>query len=258
MFVSRAQQCACGIPTGRAERFRGVSARPVPQVYLNVAVMAAQPGTPLLECLLDKIEAHANRTIEVRRAFRALRSRSAAPGVRGLLRCGGKSLEPGGPAHSLRAGGQRSRIHADGSRASHAGRRGLQRTSYSHPVGALLEPHCTLQRSRAACPLGAPLAPEGENSTMTSCSAGSTQVWVYPYPNTVEETPPVAEMARTSVMWGEFKHGVKRRREKSAHGLREPLPGRMQRHRPSAKAPAPRPWRLAQRHLPCPRETGWR
>lgn len=43
-----------------------------------------------------------------------------------------------------------------------------------------------------------------------------TQVWVYPYPNTIEDPPPESEMALTSVMWGEFKHGVKRRREKSA------------------------------------------
>lgn len=31
-----------------------------------MAVMAAQPGTPLLECLMDNIEAHANKTLNVR------------------------------------------------------------------------------------------------------------------------------------------------------------------------------------------------
>lgn len=70
-------------------------------------------------------------------------------------------------------------------------------------------------RSDFACPLS-PVVPGAK--TVQSRWVPSMQVWVYPYPNTVEETPPLSEMARTSVMWGEFKHGVKRRRERSARG----------------------------------------
>lgn len=45
-------------------------------------------------------------------------------------------------------------------------------------------------------------------------------VWIYPYPNWSDKTPSVTEMAATSVMWGEFKHNIKRKRQGEAERRR--------------------------------------
>ena len=101
-------------------------------IYLNVAVLAAQPRNRLLCCLMDNLAAHAERTVRAGNAHAYMRT---------------------GPEPLTRA------------------------------VGACGEPMTVIPST-----------------------------WVYPYPNNEEHPPPAEEMARSAVMWGEFKPHVKERR----------------------------------------------